>query len=761
MRRYISLVVLFLMAVIVMGCSKSPEEKKQAYLESAQQYMEKEKYAEAAIQYQNVLQITPDDVKTLISLGEVQLKLNRPQQAYAAFSKASQADPKNVKAREYLASMLLLAKKYDLVEKQASTILKDDPKNLLAKEILAQALFMNGKKEQGIKLMEELLKTQSPTEDMYINTIQMYMAMGRMEDTLALVSKGSSLFPKSAKIRFLASDISVFRNDINSAKKWAEEAYRVSGDNVNAGIALAMFYTRHNMEDLYRVQLAELKKRFPQSPDPLILESTILHQKHDLDGSLKAARRALELKDTTQTRTLISQILLDKKDTAQAKKMLTETVEKDSKAMLPRLLLAQIYLDEKNSTKAIELLDEPLKLAPGSPDLASTAAQAYLMKGDVMKARQIVEGALKENTQNIALHRMMAKIHFVQGEYKKALLETDLLVKNSVKTPDILYIGALSALRSGDVQNAATYIQSLKASVPNDWITLHAEILHLLAQKDIKGAYQIADKALTLYPNNDDALALYGYTAPKTVGWQTAITKVGSACSKVNSANCHMILSALLEGSGKKDEALSEIKKAIEREPDKSMLYHALAQFYARHNMIKDALDEYEKILNKSPEDLRAATMLALLNQSSGDIDAAKKVYKYILDKDPKNGLAANNLAWILAEGDKKKDLDEALKLAQTAKDAYPDDPRIADTLGYIYLKKGLPENALGQFQMASEKLQDDPTILYHLALALVDLKKGADAVPYLKKSLGSSQQFTDRQQAQTLLAELQSGKKK
>jgi tetratricopeptide (TPR) repeat protein len=222
-----------------------------------------------------------------------------------------------------------------------------------------------------------------------------------------------------------------------------------------------------------------------------------------------------------------------------------------------------------------------------------------------------------------------------------------------------------------------------------------------------------------------------------------------------------MVLSALLEGSGKKDEALSEIKKAIEREPDKSMLYHALAQFYARHNMIKDALDEYEKILNKSPEDLRAATMLALLNQSSGDIDAAKKVYKYILDKDPKNGLAANNLAWILAEGDKKKDLDEALKLAQTAKDAYPDDPRIADTLGYIYLKKGLPENALGQFQMASEKLQDDPTILYHLALALVDLKKGADAVPYLKKSLGSSQQFTDRQQAQTLLAELQSGKKK
>lgn len=761
MRRSIGLVVVVLMVVSVMGCIKSPEEKKQAYLESAQQYMDKGKYAEAAIQYQNVLQITPDDVNTLISLGEVQLKLNRPQQAYTAFSKASQADPKNIKAREYLASMLLLAKKYDLAEEQASFILKNDPKNILAKEALAQALFMNGKKEQGIKVMEELLKTQSPTEDLYINAIQMYLATGRIGDALALVSKGTSLFPKSPRIRFLASDIFMYKNDINSAKKWAEEAYHVDGDNVNAGIALTLFYSRHNMDDLYSSQLAKLKERFPRRPEPLILESTILHQKHDLEGALKAAQRALELKDMTQTRTLIAQILLDKKDSVQAKKMLTETLEKDPNAKDPKILLSQLYLNEKNSTKAIELLTELLKIAPRSPDVASTAAQAYLMKGDVTKARQILENALGANPQDIRLHSMMAKIYFTQGEYKKALSETDLLVKNSIKAPDILYIGALSALRSEEVQNASSYIQSLKANVPNEWITLHAEILYLLAQKDLKGAYQIADRAVSLYPNNDDALGLYGYTAPKAVGWQTAITKVNQTCSQVNSATCHMILSALLEGSGKTTEALPEIKKAIKREPDKVMLYHALAQFYARHNMIKDALNEYEKILKKNPDDLRAATMLALLNQSSGNNDAAKKVYKYILDKDPKNGLAANNLAWILTEGGNKRDLDEALKLAQTAKDAYPDDPRVADTLGYIYLKKGLPENAFGQFQMANEKLQDEPAILYHLALAMVDLKKGTDAVSYLKKSLGSTQQFNERKQAQELLTELQSGKKK
>jgi tetratricopeptide (TPR) repeat protein len=153
--------------------------------------------------------------------------------------------------------------------------------------------------------------------------------------------------------------------------------------------------------------------------------------------------------------------------------------------------------------------------------------------------------------------------------------------------------------------------------------------------------------------------------------------------------------------------------------------------------------------------------MLALLHQSSGNLDDAQKVYKYILDKNPKNGLAANNLAWVLAEKGKKSDLDEALKLAQTAKDMYPDDPRVADTLGYVYLKKGLPDNALGQFQMASEKLGDEPTILYHMALALMDLKRDTEAVSYLKKSLVSTKQFPEKQQAQAQLTRLQSKKPK
>ncbi len=760
MRRLSTAVVFIVMIALVAGCSKSPEEKREAYLASAQKYQEGGKYAEAVIQYQNALQIAPDDAKTLISLGEAQLKLSRPQEAFMSFSKASKAEPKNVKAREYIASMLLLAKKYDRAQAEAKAILEIDPKHLIAREVLSQALFMGGKRSEGIAIMEALIKEPNPTEEMFINIAQMYMAVGMTPDALAMTEKGTALFPKSTRLRFMASDIYASRNDTAAATKWAQEAYQVSGESVTAGVALAMFYARNNMDALYTNQLESLRKKHPDSPEPYLLEATILHTKKDLDGSLKAAQKARDIKDTTQIRTLISQLYLEKKNPGEAKKLLTETIESDAKDILSRVLLAQIYLDEKNAAKALEVLDQPLKTASLSPDVASTAGQAYLLKGDVKKARELVGGALKENDQNIMLHRMMAKIHFLQGEFTQALAEADLMAKHGVITPDILYIGALSALRSSGPAAARPYIDSLKAKAPDEWITLHAQIRSFLDQKDRKGAFPVADRALSLYPDNEEALALYAALAPSQVGWQKATEKVSAICAKTGSAGCHMVLSALLEGQGKKDQALAEIKQAIKIDPKKEPLYHALAQYYVRNNMTQKALDEYEAILHKNPSDLGAASMLALLHQGKGDAVSAKKAYQYVLDRDPKNGLAANNLAWMLAEQGGRADLDEALRLAQTAKDMYPEDPRVADTLGYVYLKKGMPDNALGQFQVAAEKLVDEPTILYHIALALADLKRGTEAEGYLKRALGSTKPFPEKSQAQGLLTRLQTQKK-
>jgi tetratricopeptide (TPR) repeat protein len=744
-----------LMVVALAGCSKSPEQKRQEYLKSAREYADHKRYDEACIQYQNALKIAPDDVKALISLGETRLKLKHSMDAYAAFSRASVADPKDVKSREYLAYLLLLSGRFDMAEKQALSALGIDPKDARAKEILAQARFMGGKRDQGIKTMEELVASGSPKEEEYYNLIEMYMTAGRGRDALALVTKGAALFPKSFKMRFLASDIHSFMKDTAGARKWAEEAYRVSGGDEDAGLSLANFYALHHLDALYQSQLSAIKQKYPGSADPNLLESSVLHQKHDLDGALKAARKALELKGTTKVRIQIGQLLLEKNDAAQAKKILEEAIGKDPDDLQAKVILAQIFVEEKDQAKAMEMISKPLKAAPMNPTVVYVAAQAYLLKGDVKKARELVEVSLKSNKQSVQLHKVLAKIYFIQGMFKDALVEVNLLVKNSIKNPETMYIGALSALRTSNPAGAAPFVEHLRQSSPDAWMSLEVQAQYALAQHDRKGAFAIAGRAVTLYPQNDGALDLYAFTAPGNVEMQKAIERLNDICSKSDSAGCRIALSRLLEQAGKKDEALSEINKAMGMEPGKPALHDYLAQFYARNGMLKASMEEYEKILKKYPGDLRAANMLARMNQQGGNSAKAREYYKYILDRNPKNGLAANNMAWLLATGGKKEELELALHYAQTAKEIYPEDPWVADTLGYIYLQKGMNGNAMGQFRLALEKTKNDPTILYHAALAMVKAGKKMDAEKLLKKATGGNKAFPEKQQALSLLAQI------
>ncbi|OPX18673.1 MAG: hypothetical protein BZ151_13495, partial [Desulfobacca sp. 4484_104] len=78
---------------------------------------------------------------------------------------------------------------------------------------------------------------------------------------------------------------------------------------------------------------------------------------------------------------------------------------------------------------------------------------------------------------------------------------------------------------------------------------------------------------------------------------------------------------------------------------------------------------------------------------------------------------AMNNLAWLYAEHG--GNIDRALSLAEDAKRLRPDDPRITDTLGWIYYKKNIFTRAAVYLREAAEKLGDNPVVHYHLGMAL------------------------------------------
>ena len=134
------------------------------------------------------------------------------------------------------------------------------------------------------------------------------------------------------------------------------------------------------------------------------------------------------------------------------------------------------------------------------------------------------------------------------------------------------------------------------------------------------------------------------------------------------------------------------------------------------------AIEQFKKTLEKKPNQTAAHMFLGMIYDSKQDPDLAEKHYRAALDVNPEFAPAANNLAYLLA--DQNRDLNEALGLANIAKKANPEDPSIADTLGWVYFKRGLYPNAVSELTFAAEKLPDNATVRYHLGMSYLEKRR-------------------------------------
>ena len=79
--------------------------------------------------------------------------------------------------------------------------------------------------------------------------------------------------------------------------------------------------------------------------------------------------------------------------------------------------------------------------------------------------------------------------------------------------------------------------------------------------------------------------------------------------------------------------------------------------------------------------------------------------------------------------------------------------PETIDTLGFVKLKQGAAEEAVGLFERALARQPDYATARYHLALALIDKGEPVAARQALEEAL--SRPFPEQQEARKVLANI------
>jgi tetratricopeptide (TPR) repeat protein len=144
---------------------------------------------------------------------------------------------------------------------------------------------------------------------------------------------------------------------------------------------------------------------------------------------------------------------------------------------------------------------------------------------------------------------------------------------------------------------------------------------------------------------------------------------------------------------------------------------------------------------------------LALVLDAASRKAEARQVYEATLKLDPNNGVALNNVAFLMAESG--GDLDDALTKAQRAKQLLPNLSEVSDTLGWIYLKKNLSDNAVEIFKDLVAKQPGQSTFHYHLAMALSQKGDRSRALEQLKEALKYNPPKDEKDKIQQLINRL------
>lgn len=147
------------------------------------------------------------------------------------------------------------------------------------------------------------------------------------------------------------------------------------------------------------------------------------------------------------------------------------------------------------------------------------------------------------------------------------------------------------------------------------------------------------------------------------------------------------------------DEAQTHLNNSITADENYLPAYTLYASILIKKNQTDAAVAEYKKLSEKMPT-ASVYTLLGMIQESSKNLEEAEKSYRKALEIAPETPIASNNLAWMIADTG-NGNLDEALKLAQSAVDQNQTAANYFDTLGWVYYKKGLYSPAVEQLRRA------------------------------------------------------------
>jgi predicted Zn-dependent protease len=379
------------------------------------------------------------------------------------------------------------------------------------------------------------------------------------------------------------------------------------------------------------------------------------------------------------------------------------------------LTMGRLYVRTSQFPKAVQTLQAFLNDQPGYPEGVLLLVEALDATGQHKQAVAQLEPLVRDEPDLVRARSWLAEMYERVGRDEDALKQWAELARTNPRNAALRSRYATSLVNAGQIEAGRTALVAITTEAPRD-----ISAWYLLAQVETQAgkleAAEVAAKKIAEIEATDPrgplAMAAIRSARGDHRGAAALLELLSVALldkpPSDASAQVALDLSEALEKSGERARAVRVLEDARGRVPRDPDLMRALAKAYDR---------------DRKPE-------------------PAEKLYRELLSQDAADGSALSGLARLLA--DQKAKLNEAAELVQRALATDPENPAYLNTLGWVLVQQGRPEEGRIVLERASAASPKDSSVLDHLAESLFQLKRYRDAAAAWDRALAGNREGID-----------------
>ena len=715
--------VFIVVAAAALGCSA--EAKKSRLLNRADRYFNSGEYEKAKIEYLNVLRTDPQNATAIQRLGAIWYEQGAPLHAAPFLLKTQALRPNDIDSRTKLALVFMAVGQFGDARKEALEILERSPGNEQAMLILIEASRTQAELDDAEKRLRSL--NAGDKAGFHLALAALALREKDVASATSEVKQALSLNPNSVDAHTASAKLYSLANDLTNAEREFKAAAELAPARSAAHLTYAEFKARTGATDDAKARLKEITQKTPDYLPAWRMLAQIAFAERQFDESLS---------------------------------LLENVLFRDPANIEARLLQAQVWLAKGDTKKALEILEGLSNSFPKIPSITYALARTYLQDNNLSQATAALNRAIEAYPDYTEAILLLGEINLRSGNAQAVVASMlDLLKKRPGLAQAQVLLAEAYMLQGRGNDAAALFREQIKASPQDAKLYLRLGVILRRLEK-IEEARKAFEEAQRLAPDNLMALAQLVDLEIVGNNLSAAHQKVQAQLEKTpQSAAAHFLEGKVYAAQGEWERVESELVKALELDPNSSNAYGLLISTYLATNKLSQAVAQLDAVLAKNPNDVRALMLSALIYDKMKDFPKARDAYEKLLSARPDFAPALNNLAYLYAQ--RLGDVDKGFELAQKARALQPADAAIADTLGWIFYKRGDYQQALPLLEESARDLPNNPEVQFHLGMACYMMGRMEDARAAFSKAVAAAEDFPEKEQARERLALLQGGDSK